>query len=78
MGITNDGRVIADAIYGNKIETLTINTAYLNGGLINGVKFKSVSGGRYMTIDSGQMLFGRGQEGNTPLMSLSGYGLKLL
>lgn len=75
MGITNDGRVIADAIYGNKIETLTINTAYLNGGLINGVKFKSVSGGRYMTIDSGQMLFGRGQEGNTPLMNLSGYGL---
>lgn len=75
MGITNDGRVIADAIYGNKIETLTINTAYLNGGLINGVKFKSVSGDRYMTIDSGQMLFGRGQEGDTPLMNLSGYGM---
>lgn len=75
MGITNDGRVIADEIYGNKIETLTINTAYLNGGLINGVKFKSVSGDRYMTIDSGQMLFGRGQEGDTPLMNLSGYGM---
>lgn len=75
MGITNDGRVIADEIYGNKIETLTINTAYLNGGLINGVKFKSVSGDRYMTIDSGKMLFGRGQEGDTPLMNLSGYGM---
>lgn len=75
MGITNDGRVIADEIYGNKLETLTINTAYLNGGLINGVKFKSVTGDRYMTIDGAMMQFGRGQETDPPLMTFSGFGM---
>ncbi|WP_147369735.1 phage tail spike protein [Bombilactobacillus bombi] len=75
MGITNDGRVIADEIYSNTLETLTIKTAYLYGGEISGVKFKSIGGGKYMTIDSSQMLFGKGTEGSTPMMSLTGNGL---
>lgn len=58
MAITNNGRVIADQIYNNYLESLEIKTAHLLGGLIEGVQFLSKTPKQYMSLDDTYLRFG--------------------
>ena len=75
MGITNDGRVIADSIRSNLIEGLTIKGGTIDGGRIVGAQFESVSNNQFMVANNSALVFGQGNDKSNPFTMINGYGI---
>lgn len=68
MAITNTGRVIADQIYNNYLESLEIKSAHICGGLIEGVEFSSSNSNGYMKLNDTVLRFGKKDKNQDGIM----------